>query len=141
MVSIPKLEENGALTTLEKHTGCSLGKFTGGLFYTDASPAVGYYQGSVLKGITLTHVAPNDIELGPWLIQDITIQKAHEMLQFTAGLTKGKNICVSISSKNELAKALIKSGEFVLTDKLARMVRPDKMCAPLIENLVCIGKF
>jgi len=140
-VCIQEIQTTGALTALEKHTGCSLGTLTGGLFYDSTSPAVGYYEDSVLKGIMLTHVAPKDIDLGPWLMEDITPQIAHEMLWFTADLTKGKNIGVSISSENKLAKALVASEKFDLTDKLARMVRSIQVSGPLSENLVCIGKF
>jgi hypothetical protein len=140
-VNLQDLQETGALQTLEKRIGCSLKNFTGGLLYSNASPAVGYYEGNILKGIVLTHQAPNDLELGPWLIQDISIQKAKEMLGYAIGLADGKNICISISSQNLLAKELGESMGFTHTETLVRMVRSDKPIKALTNNLVSIGKF
>ena len=135
------LEETGALSMLESSTSCSLGQFTGGLVYNNTSPMIGLYEEEVLKGIMLTHLAPNDIELGPWFIQDITIEKAKQMLFYAFGLTKNKNTCLSISSRNRLVKDLVESEGFVHTETLVRMVRSEKAAHALNENLVSIGKF
>ena len=140
-VDLHDLQKSGALQALEKRIDCSLRNFTGGLLYSNASPTVGYYEGNTLKGIMLTHWAPNDLELGPWFIQDITFQKAKEMLGFAAGLADGKNICISISSKNLLAKKLGESMGFTHTETLVRMVRSGEPIKAFTDNLVSIGKF
>lgn len=140
-VNLHDLEKTGELRMLENSTNCSLGKFTGGIVYNNASPVIGFYEEEALRGIVLTHLAPNDIELGPWFIQDITIDKAKQMLFYASGLTKNKNICLSISSKNQLAKDLVDSEGFAFTESLTRMVRSEKAVHALNENLVSIGKF
>jgi len=140
-VNIKELEKNGSLETLEENTNCSLMKLTGGLVYDGVSPVIGYYEENVLKGIMLSHAVANYIDFGPWLIEDITMLKAKRMLLYSARLVKGKNISISISSENKLAKELVESAGFKLTEKLARMVRADKPISALHENLICIGKF
>jgi len=140
-VDLHDLEVAGALGMLEGGTSCSLGQFTGGIVYNNTSPVIGFYEEDALRGIMVTHLAPNDIELGPWLIQDITIEKAKQMLFFASGLTKNKNICLSISSGNQLVKELVESEGFVHTETLVRMVRSEKAAHALNENLVSIGKF
>ena len=140
-VDLHDLEETGALSMLESSTCCSLGQFTGGIVYNNTSPVVGFYEEDVLNGIMVTHLAPNDMELGPWFIQDITIHKAKQMLFYASQLVKNKNICLSISSKNQLAKDLVDSERFAFTERLTRMVRPEKAAHALSENLVSIGKF
>ena len=140
-VDLHDLKKTGALSMLESSTSCSLGQFTGGLVYNNTSPVIGLYEEEALKGIMVTHLAPNDIELGPWFIRDITIEKAKQMLVYASGLAENKNICLSISSKNQLAKDLVDSERFAFTERLTRMVRPEKAAQALNENLVSIGKF
>jgi len=141
IVNLHDIKATGALEILEKSTSCSLGRFTGGLFNNNASPVIGFYEEDVLKGIVVTHLAPNDMELGPWFIQDVTIQKAKEMLFYAAGLAQDRKVCLSISSKNQLAKDLVKYQGFEFIESLTRMVRSEKVIKALNENLVSIGKF
>lgn len=101
----------------------------------------GFYEKEALRGIMVTHLAPNDIDLGPWFIRDITIEKAKQMLFYASGLEKNKNLCLSISSRNRLAKELVESEGFVHMETLVRMVRSEKPAHALNDNLVSIGKF
>jgi len=140
-VDLHDLEETGALSMLESSTCCSLGQFTGGIVYNNTSPVIGFYEEEALRGIMVTHLASNDMELGPWFIKDITIEKAKQMLFYAFGLAKNKNLCLSISSRNQLAKDLVDTERFVFAERLTRMVRSKKAAHALNESLVSIGKF
>lgn len=140
-VDLHDLQEAGALSMLESSTCCSLGQFTGGIVYNSTSPVIGFYEEEALRGIMVTHLTPNDIDLGPWFIQDITVEKAKQMLFYASGLAGNQNISLSISSRNRLSKELVESEGFVHTETLVRMVRSEEPAHALNDNLVSIGKF
>ncbi len=141
VVKVEALEKTGAVKRLEEKTGCLLGEMVGKLIFHDEFPAIGYFEGDVLTGLMLSNVADNEVDIGPWLIQDVTMEKAMEMLRFAAGVFPGKKFYLCTSLENGIAKKLIESEGFQFDDRFVRMVRSDRPAAVLKDNLVSIGKF
>ncbi len=140
VVRVEELEKTGAAKRLEEKTRCRLGELVGKLIFHDEFPAIGYFEGDALTGLMLSNVASNDVDIGPWLIRDVTMEKAMEMLRFAVGVFPGNEFFLCTSSENGLAKKLIESEGFRFDDRLDRMVRSARPAAGFKESLISIGK-
>jgi len=141
IVNLKELEETGALLELEKQTGCNLDEFEGKSVFGTLSPVIGFYKESKLEGILYTHVSAYGVDIGPWVIQDINIEKVKMMLHFAENLFKQKVISLSVSSKNSIITNLVIAEGFDYVEKMTHMVLGGGLKSTYSKALVSVGKF
>ncbi len=141
VISLKELEESGTLLEFEKQMELDLNEFEGKSVFGGLSPIIGYYEDNILEGIMFSHISPYGVDIGPWVIQNITPDKIRSMLHYVESLFKNKEISLSISSKNRIVEDLVKAEGFNYVEKLTHMTLCRGSESAYSNMLVSVGKF